>query len=165
MIIHKRSSFLILGQNAFLFFSSPDVGYVQGMNDVLSRFLIVLGSEAQAYWCFTNYMETVKRDFLDDGMLDKISKFVILSHCCLCPCMLDLIFFFVFWFSCLVLFLYIFWLNIARKMLKKENLELQCMTATQTRIKNVQQNDFCKKMFFILLFLALLYVFFLLMFF
>lgn len=100
MIIHKRSSFLILGQNSFLFFSSPDVGYVQGMNDVLSRFLIVLGSEAQAYWCFTNYMETVKRDFLDDGMLDKISKFVILSHCCLCPCMLDLTFFFVFWFSC-----------------------------------------------------------------
>ena len=45
-------------------------------------------------------------------------------------------------------------------MLKKENLELQCMTATQTRIKNVQQNDFCKKMFFISLFLALLYVFF-----
>lgn len=43
------------------------------MNDVLSRFLIVLGSEAQAYWCFTNYMETVKRDFLDDGMLDKIT--------------------------------------------------------------------------------------------
>lgn len=100
MIIHKRSSFLILGQNSFLFFSSPDVGYVQGMNDVLSRFLIVLGSEAQAYWCFTNYMETVKRDFLDDGMLDKISKFVILSHYCLCPCMLDLMVFFVFWFSC-----------------------------------------------------------------
>ena len=45
-------------------------------------------------------------------------------------------------------------------MLKKENLELQCMTATQTRIKNVQQNDFCKKVFFIWLFLALLYVFF-----
>lgn len=141
MIIHKRSSFLILGQNSFLFFSSPDVGYVQGMNDVLSRFLIVLGSEAQAYWCFTNYMETVKRDFLDDGMLDKISKFVILSHCCLCPCMLDLMVFLLF------LFIYIFWLNIAWKMLKKENLELQSMTATQTRIKNVQQNDFCKKMF------------------
>jgi len=49
-----------------------DVGYVQGMNDILSRFLIVLGSEAEAYWCFVNYMETVKRDFLDDGMLDKI---------------------------------------------------------------------------------------------
>ena len=65
----------------------------------------------------------------------------------------------------LFLFLYIFWLNIAWKMLKKENLELQCMTATQTRIKNVQQNDFCKKMFFISLFLALLYVFFCLCFF
>ena len=50
-------------------------------------------------------------------------------------------------------------------MLKKENLELQGLTATQTRIKNLQQNDFCKKVFFIWLFLALLYVFFLLMFF
>jgi len=48
------------------------------MNDILSRFLIVLGSEAEAYWCFVNYMETVKRDFLDDGMLDKISKFTLL---------------------------------------------------------------------------------------
>ena len=44
------------------------------MNDILSRFLIVLGSESEAYWCFANYMETVKSDFLDDGMLDKISK-------------------------------------------------------------------------------------------
>lgn len=49
-----------------------DVGYVQGMNDILSRFLIVLGSEAEAYRCFVNYMETVKSDFHDDGMLDKI---------------------------------------------------------------------------------------------
>ncbi|KAJ7393816.1 hypothetical protein OS493_003482 [Desmophyllum pertusum] len=49
-----------------------DVGYVQGMNDILSRFLIVLGSETHAYWCFANYMETVKSDFLDDGMLNKI---------------------------------------------------------------------------------------------
>ena len=52
-----------------------DVGYVQGMNDILSRFLIVLGSEAEAYWCFTNYMDTVKGDFLDDGMLNKISTY------------------------------------------------------------------------------------------
>lgn len=49
------------------------------MNDILSRFLIVLGSESQAYWCFANYMETVKSDFLDDGMLHKISKFTFMS--------------------------------------------------------------------------------------
>lgn len=61
------------GTNSFFFFF-PDVGYVQGMNDLLSRFLIVLGCESQAYWCFANYMETVKSDFLDDGMLTKISK-------------------------------------------------------------------------------------------
>ena len=62
------------------FISVPDVGYVQGMNDILSRFLIVLGSEAEAYRCFANYMETVKSDFLDDGMLDKISKLPCSSY-------------------------------------------------------------------------------------
>lgn len=56
----------------------PDVGYVQGMNDILSRFLIVLGSETEAYWCFVNYMETVKRDFLDDGMLHKVEQVRVL---------------------------------------------------------------------------------------
>ena len=60
--------------NSCTIFFLADVGYVQGMNDILSRFLIVLGSETEAYWCFVNYMETVKRDFLDDGMLHKVRK-------------------------------------------------------------------------------------------
>lgn len=57
-----------------------DVGYVQGMNDILSRFLIVFGSEPEAYRCFVNYMETVKDDFLDDGMLDKIKQVRVLLN-------------------------------------------------------------------------------------
>ncbi|XP_031565739.1 TBC1 domain family member 15-like [Actinia tenebrosa] len=49
-----------------------DVGYAQGMNDILSRFLVVLKSEAEAYFCFVNYMDAVKDDFLESGMMKKI---------------------------------------------------------------------------------------------
>ncbi|XP_077983590.1 TBC1 domain family member 15-like isoform X2 [Glandiceps talaboti] len=50
----------------------PDVGYAQGMNDILSRFLVVLDSEMEAYWCFVKYMDDVYSDFLESGMLRKI---------------------------------------------------------------------------------------------
>ncbi|XP_025082337.1 TBC1 domain family member 15-like isoform X3 [Pomacea canaliculata] len=46
--------------------------YAQGMNDVLSRFLYVLGSEAETYWCFQKYMEKVENDFMEEGMVHKI---------------------------------------------------------------------------------------------
>ena len=49
--------------------------YAQGMNDVLSRFLVVMEDEVDAYWCFTLYMENIFNDFLEDGMLHKLSKF------------------------------------------------------------------------------------------
>ena len=52
------------------------------MNDILSRFLIVLESEDQAYSCFVNYMENVKSDFLEDGMLAKISKYFMTDLSC-----------------------------------------------------------------------------------
>ena len=44
------------------------------MNDILSRFLVVLDSEAEAYFCFVNYMEAVKDDFLESGMMKKIGN-------------------------------------------------------------------------------------------
>jgi len=53
-------------------FFHPDVGYAQGMNDIMSRFLVVMDSEAEAYWMFVNYMEHFKNDFMEEGMLRKI---------------------------------------------------------------------------------------------
>ncbi|GFS10960.1 TBC1 domain family member 15 [Elysia marginata] len=48
------------------------VGYAQGMNDILSRFLYVMGSEAETYWCFKTYMETIRNDFMEEGLTRKI---------------------------------------------------------------------------------------------
>ncbi|XP_028678263.1 TBC1 domain family member 15 [Erpetoichthys calabaricus] len=50
----------------------PDVSYAQGMNDLCSRFLEVLDSEVDAYWCFASYMEKFSSDFKADGMCRKI---------------------------------------------------------------------------------------------
>ena len=57
-----------------------DVGYAQGMNDIMSRFFVVMDSEADAYWMFCNYMEHFKGDFMESDMLRKISKFQSQLH-------------------------------------------------------------------------------------
>ena len=43
------------------------------MNDILTRFLVVMDSEVDAYWCFSNYMEEVEKDFDEHGMIDKLT--------------------------------------------------------------------------------------------
>ncbi|XP_041041510.1 TBC1 domain family member 17 isoform X1 [Carcharodon carcharias] len=50
----------------------PDVSYAQGMNDLVSRFLEVLDSEVDAYWCSTFYFEKVSLDFKEEGLIRKI---------------------------------------------------------------------------------------------
>lgn len=42
------------------------------MNDILTRFLVVLDSEVDAYWCFANYMERIENDFDENGMVEKM---------------------------------------------------------------------------------------------
>ena len=44
------------------------------MNDILSNFMVVLRSEEDAYWCFSNYMESVEHDFSETGMVEKINQ-------------------------------------------------------------------------------------------
>ncbi|XP_072373482.1 TBC1 domain family member 15 isoform X5 [Scyliorhinus torazame] len=50
----------------------PDVSYAQGMNDLVSRFLEVLDSEVDAYWCSTFYFEKMSFDFKEEGLIRKI---------------------------------------------------------------------------------------------
>ncbi|XP_065833261.1 TBC1 domain family member 15-like [Oscarella lobularis] len=49
----------------------PDVSYVQGMNDIASRFLTVFKSEVETYWCLERYIDKIKDAFLEKTMLEK----------------------------------------------------------------------------------------------
>ncbi|XP_046858495.1 rab GTPase-activating protein 22-like [Xenia sp. Carnegie-2017] len=57
---------------------SPDIGYTQGMNDLVSRFHVVLKSEYKTYFCFLNFMERVEKEFLEDGMINKLELIRVL---------------------------------------------------------------------------------------
>lgn len=52
----------------------PDVGYAQGMNDILTRFLVVTNSEVDSYWMFACYMERKRIDFLEETMMKKVGE-------------------------------------------------------------------------------------------
>jgi hypothetical protein len=49
----------------------PDLPYLQGYNDILARFLIVLESEVDCYWIFKAYIEKKQKDFTEEGMIRK----------------------------------------------------------------------------------------------
>jgi TBC1 domain family member 15 len=53
-----------------------DMGYVQGMSDLLSPILYLIGDEAASFWCFVGFMEKVFRNFDEDqaGMKNQLSK-------------------------------------------------------------------------------------------
>lgn len=53
-----------------------DVGYVQGMSDLLSPILYMIDDEAASFWCFVGFMEKVFRNFDEDqaGMKNQLSK-------------------------------------------------------------------------------------------
>lgn len=51
-----------------------DVGYTQGMNDIAASFLSTFQNEPLAYWCFQSYMDTVKEEFKEDGLVRKMDK-------------------------------------------------------------------------------------------
>ena len=55
-------------------FYQDQVCYMQGMNDILARFLVVMQTESDAYWCFSNYMESVENEFSETGMVQKIEQ-------------------------------------------------------------------------------------------
>ncbi|KAJ3161491.1 GTPase activating protein [Geranomyces michiganensis] len=43
-----------------------ELGYVQGMNDLLAPVLVVMRDEADAFWCFVEFMEMMKPNFYRD---------------------------------------------------------------------------------------------------
>ena len=53
---------------------SPEMGYAQGMNDLLARFLVVTDSEVDSYWMFVRYMERKMPDFLEQSMMKKVGE-------------------------------------------------------------------------------------------
>ena len=61
-----------------------DVGYAQGMNDLLARFLVVTDSEVDSYWMFAKYMEYKRQDFLEHTMMNKVGE---LDNTCTCTMM------------------------------------------------------------------------------
>ncbi|XP_046581364.1 TBC1 domain family member 15-like isoform X1 [Haliotis rubra] len=53
-----------------------DLGYVQGMSDLLSPILVVMENEVDAFWCFAGFMERVAHNFEMDqnGMKVQLSQ-------------------------------------------------------------------------------------------
>lgn len=53
---------------------NPNLGYVQGMADLLSVVYYIIRDEALSFWCFVNFMERMERNFLRDqsGIRDQM---------------------------------------------------------------------------------------------
>ncbi|KAK9506446.1 hypothetical protein O3M35_008384 [Rhynocoris fuscipes] len=53
-----------------------DLGYVQGMSDLLSPILMLMSNEVDAFWCFVGFMDKVYRNFDVDqsGMKKQLSQ-------------------------------------------------------------------------------------------
>lgn len=62
-------------------FYSFDVGYVQGMSDLLSPILLVLDNEVHTFWCFVGMMETMEANFHRDqhGMHGHLKRLMSLT--------------------------------------------------------------------------------------
>jgi hypothetical protein len=60
-----------------------DLGYVQGMSDLLSPILYVMKSEVDAFWCFVGFMERVGTNFEFDqgGMQKQLADLTAIMQC------------------------------------------------------------------------------------
>ncbi|KAG2173987.1 hypothetical protein INT44_000101 [Umbelopsis vinacea] len=45
---------------------NPELGYVQGMSDLVAPILVVMGDEAMTFWAFTHFMDRMKSNFYVD---------------------------------------------------------------------------------------------------
>ncbi|XP_059702888.1 TBC1 domain family member 15 isoform X1 [Haemorhous mexicanus] len=56
-----------------------DLGYVQGMSDLLSPVLYVMENEVDAFWCFVSYMDQMHQNF-EEQMQGMKTQLIQLSH-------------------------------------------------------------------------------------
>ncbi|XP_064423120.1 TBC1 domain family member 15-like [Latimeria chalumnae] len=56
----------------------PAHGYAQGTADVASCFYEALGSEAEAFFCFSNYMRRYGADYMPEGLTKKIESMALI---------------------------------------------------------------------------------------
>ena len=52
---------------------NENLGYVQGMTDLLSPLYVIIQDEVLVFWAFANFMERMERNFVRDqtGMKNK----------------------------------------------------------------------------------------------
>ena len=58
-----------------------DLGYVQGMSDLLSPILYVMKNEVDAFWCFVGFMDRVKANFDFDQVRADICQPPLAASC------------------------------------------------------------------------------------
>jgi hypothetical protein len=88
-----------------------ELGYVQGMNDLLAPILVQMRDEVEAFECFKEFMETMKFNFLRDqsGMRKQLHLLELLIKFLDAPLYSHLgEFLFFFLYSCLTEEIYIF---------------------------------------------------------
>lgn len=85
MIYHASRLVAILEAYAIY---DPEVGYCQGMSDLLSPILAIIEDDSEAFWCFVGFMNKARQNFRMDEMgirrqLKIVSKIVKLKDPCL----------------------------------------------------------------------------------
>lgn len=56
---------------------NPDLGYVQGMSDLLAPLYAVMQDDAVAFWAFVGYMDRMVRTFPRQHILRNVSKLIL----------------------------------------------------------------------------------------
>lgn len=49
-----------------------DLGYVQGMSDLLAPIMVIMDNEVDSFWCFAGFMDRVESNFLMDQLNIKL---------------------------------------------------------------------------------------------
>jgi hypothetical protein len=59
---------ILMTYNMFNF----DLGYVQGMSDLLAPIMVIMDNEVDSFWCFSGFMDKIESNFLMDQLNIKL---------------------------------------------------------------------------------------------